>query len=98
MHGSGFMYSSLPTSSGGTVTLLTGRPFDAHELLRTVSATGTQVIAIVGDALAPPIVRALDEGPPAGGPTTRPTVRLICSAGVAWSERTKRACSSTCPR
>ena len=46
-------------------------------------------MAIVGDAFALPIVRALDEGPADGGSYDTSTVRLICSAGVAWSERIK---------
>jgi fatty-acyl-CoA synthase len=90
MHGSGFMYSSLPTLvSGGTVTTLPTRPFDAHELLRTVAATRTQVLAIVGDAFALPIARALDDGDPDGSTYDTSSLRLICSAGVAWSEHIK---------
>ena len=69
MHSTGFIFASLPTlTAGGTVTTLESRSFDAHELLATVEATDADdVVAIVGDAFALPIVRALDGGPPDGG-------------------------------
>ena len=39
MHSTGFTFASLPTlTSGGQVTTLEGRSFDAHELLATVGA------------------------------------------------------------
>jgi len=90
VHGVGFMFSSLPTLiSGGTVTTLESRGFDADELLRTVAATRTRLVAMVGDAFALPIVRALDSGPPGGGRYDTHSLRIICSAGVAWSSQIK---------
>src|SRR5262249_54268760 len=90
MHGAGFMYTSLPALlSGGTVITLTSRSFDAHELLRTTETSGAMVVAIVGDAFALPIVRALDERRSEGSSYDTSSLRLICSAGVAWSERIK---------
>jgi fatty-acyl-CoA synthase len=86
MHSTGFIFASLPTlTAGGTVITLEGRSFDPHELLATVDTTGAQVVGIVGDAFALPIVRALDEGRPGGGAYDASSVRVICSAGVAWS-------------
>jgi fatty-acyl-CoA synthase len=90
MHSTGFIFASLPTlTAGGVVTTLLHRSFDAHELLATVEATGTNVIGIVGDAFALPIVRALDEGKPDGGRYDTSSVRVMCSAGVAWSAHVK---------
>jgi fatty-acyl-CoA synthase len=86
MHSTGFIFASLPVlTGGGQVTTLESRSFDAHELFRTVDATGAQVLAIVGDAFALPMVRALDEGRPDGGRYDGSTVLAIVSAGVAWS-------------
>ena len=86
MHSTGFIFASLPTlTAGGTVTTLSGRSFDAHELLATVEETGVRVVGIVGDAFGLPIVRALDEGRPDGRPYDASSLRVICSAGVAWS-------------
>src|SRR5262249_11752561 len=64
--------------------------FDAHELLVTVEATGAQVVAIVGDAFAIPIVRALDAGRAGGGGYDVGSLRVLCSAGVAWSAGIKQ--------
>jgi fatty-acyl-CoA synthase len=90
MHSTGFTFASLPTlTSGGQVTTLDGRSFDAHELLATIGAVRAQIVAIVGDAFAVPLLRALDAGAPAGRYETS-SLRAICSAGTAWSARIKQ--------
>lgn len=90
MHSTGFLFVSLPAlTAGGLATTLTSRSFDAHELLTTVEDTDAQVVGIVGDAFALPIVRALDEGKPDGARYELPSLRVICSAGVAWSVHIK---------
>jgi fatty-acyl-CoA synthase len=86
MHSTGFIFASLPTlTAGGTVTTLAGRSFDAHELLATIEDTQARVVGIVGDAFGLPIVRALDEGRPDGRGYDVSSLRVMCSAGVAWS-------------
>jgi acyl-CoA synthetase (AMP-forming)/AMP-acid ligase II len=90
MHSTGFVFASLPTlCAGGLVTTLRGTSFDPHELLAAVATTQPQVVAIVGDAFALPIVRALDEGRPDNRPYELASVRVVCSAGVAWSAHIK---------
>jgi fatty-acyl-CoA synthase len=90
MHSTGFVFASLPTlSTGGLVTTLRSSSFDPHELLSAVETTRPQAVAIVGDAFALPIVRALDDGRRDGGPYDTASVRVICSAGVAWSAHIK---------
>ena len=90
MHSTGFIFASLPTlTAGGLVTTLVSRSFDAHELLATVETTGANVMGIVGDAFALPIVHVLDEGKPSAGRYDTSSLRVICSAGVAWSAHVK---------
>jgi 3-oxocholest-4-en-26-oate---CoA ligase len=90
MHSTGFVFASLPTlCAGGLVTTLRSTSFDPHELLAAVATTQPQVVAIVGDAFALPIVRALDEGRPDNRPYELASVRVVCSAGVAWSAHIK---------
>ena len=90
MHSTGFIFASLPTlTAGGLVTTLVSRSFDAHELLATVETTGASVVGIVGDAFALPIVHVLDEGKPGAGRYDTSSLRVICSAGVAWSAHVK---------
>jgi len=104
MHSTGFTFASLPTlTSGGQVATLEGRSFDARELLATIGAVHAQVVAIVGDAFALPLLRALDAGaaagagepasgaaPASGGRYDTSSLRTICSAGTAWSARIKQ--------
>ena len=90
MHSTGFVFASLPTlCAGGQITILRSKSFDPHELLSAVETTRPQAVAIVGDAFALPIVRALDDGRPGGTRYDTASVRVICSAGVAWSAHIK---------
>ena len=90
MHSTGFTFASLPTlTSGGQVATLEGRSFDARELLATIGTVRAQVVAIVGDAFALPLLRALDAGAPTGRYDTS-SLLTICSAGTAWSARIKQ--------
>jgi fatty-acyl-CoA synthase len=99
MHSTGFIFASLPTlCAGGLVTTLHGHSFDPHELLATVEATRAQVVAIVGDAFALPMARALDAGRPDGDRYDASSLRMICSAGVAWSAHIKERLLKHLPR
>jgi 3-oxocholest-4-en-26-oate---CoA ligase len=90
MHSTGLVFACLPTlCAGGLVTTLCRTSFDAHELLTAVEDARPQVLVIVGDAFALPIVRALDEGRPDKKPYDTASVRVVCSAGVAWSAQIK---------
>jgi fatty-acyl-CoA synthase len=75
-------------ASGGAVATLEGRGLDAHELWRTVAARRVQTLAIVGDAFAKPMLRALEERP---GAYDLSCVRHVVSSGVMWSPPVKRA-------
>ena len=106
MHSTGFTFASLPTlTSGGQVATLEGRSFDARELLAEIGAVRAQVVAIVGDAFALPLLRVLDAGAGAaragaagaGGYETS-LLRTICSAGTAWSARVKQRLLEHLPR
>jgi acyl-CoA synthetase (AMP-forming)/AMP-acid ligase II len=86
MHGTGAFTSFSILSGGGCVATLANRTFDADELLATVDAEKINVIAIVGDAFAKPILRALDASP---GKYDISSLVLIVSSGVMWSHETK---------
>ena len=90
MHSTGFIVTSLPAlAAGGVVTTLLARSFDAHELFATVDVVRAIAVAIVGDAFAIPMLKALDAGPPSGGRYDGSSLRVIASAGVAWSAHNK---------
>jgi fatty-acyl-CoA synthase len=88
MHGTGSFTSIGSLNIGGCVVLLTNRRFDPAELLDTVDRENVNVIAIVGDAFAKPILATLDEHP---GRWKLSTLLAIISSGVMFSEETKRA-------
>jgi acyl-CoA synthetase (AMP-forming)/AMP-acid ligase II len=91
MHSAGFIFTSLPTlQAGGSVVLTETRSFDADHLWRTVEQHRATVIGMVGDSFARPMQRALDEAAAAGRPYDLSSLRIVCSAGVAWSASLKR--------
>ena len=56
MHGTGSFTAMGTLSVGGCVVTLEGRKFDATELLSTIDRENVNIIAIVGDAFAKPIL------------------------------------------
>jgi acyl-CoA synthetase (AMP-forming)/AMP-acid ligase II len=86
MHGTGAFSALSVLTLAGTVVTLEGRRFDPAELLDTVSGERIQVLSIVGDAFAKPILAALDEHP---GRWDLSSLFMIVSSGVMWSARTK---------
>ena len=91
MHSTAFTFVSLPAlTAGGTVVTLEQRGFDADASLDTFTRHGITTTAIVGDAFARPIVTALDARAARGKPFAGGALRVICSAGVAFSADSKR--------
>jgi 3-oxocholest-4-en-26-oate---CoA ligase len=88
MHGTGQFMAYTVLGNGGSVVTLDNRSLDADALWRTVAARRVQVLAIVGDAFAKPLLRALDERP---GAYDLSCVRTIVSSGVMWSPPVKQA-------
>src|SRR5207302_8547275 len=63
MHATGLFTALGTLRQGGCVVTLVGLEFDAVELLDTIERERAGAIAIVGDAFARPLVRALDAEP-----------------------------------
>ena len=91
MHGTGFITALQTLTGGGTVVTLESRKFDAHELWRTVEREGVKQMAIVGDAFAKPMLRALEEAESQGHPYDISSVGLMVSSGVMWTAEVKQA-------
>ena len=87
MHGTAAFSSFAMMSSGGSVVTLTNRSFDVVELLDAIEREGVNTMAIVGDAFAKPMLRALDAEPDRWDISS---LFLIISSGVMWSEETKQ--------
>ena len=91
MHGTGVMTSIQTLFLGGTVVTLEGRHFDPDELWRTVQREGVTQLAIVGDAFAKPMLRALEAAEARGAPYDVSSLGLMVSSGVIWSAEVKEA-------
>jgi 3-oxocholest-4-en-26-oate---CoA ligase len=89
MHGTGAFTSFQALFLGAALVTLVGRHFDAHELWATVQRERVTQMAIVGDAFAKPMLRALEEAEANGAPYDLSSVELIISSGVMWSAEVK---------
>ncbi|HEV7887602.1 MAG TPA: acyl-CoA synthetase [Acidimicrobiales bacterium] len=87
MHGTGAFTSFNILDGGGCVVTLPSRAFDPDELLETIERERVNAVAIVGDAFAKPILRALDASP---GKYDISSLILMVSSGVMWSHETKQ--------
>jgi acyl-CoA synthetase (AMP-forming)/AMP-acid ligase II len=94
MHGTGGFTAYLCLSLGGRVVTLPERQFDPRRLLATVAAEKVNLVTIVGDAFARPIVAALDAEP---GRYDLSSLLAVVSSGVIWSEQVKHGLLRHCP-
>ena len=91
MHSTAFTFVSLPTlAAGGTLATFDNRRFDPDVLLDVFQRHTVTATAVVGDAFARPLVEALDRRAAEGRPFDASTLRIMCSAGVAFSADSKR--------
>ena len=95
MHGTGAFTSFASLCSGGSVVTLTQRTYSPEELLSAIDANKVKMIAIVGDAFAKPMLRALDAEPDRWDLSS---LFAIVSSGVMWSEQTKQGLLKHQPR
>jgi len=62
MHGSGQWVTFISLYSGGKAAIYTSRRFDADEILTICQAEDVQNLALVGDAMAVPLIEAMERG------------------------------------
>jgi acyl-CoA synthetase (AMP-forming)/AMP-acid ligase II len=88
MHGTGCFTQLIVLSGGGCTVTLEARNLDIDEMFATIERDSVNTIAIVGDAFAKPMVRALDAAP---GKYDLSSLVVISSSGVMFSEASKQA-------
>ena len=86
MHGTGSFTAFSCLMLGGCVVTMPGRSFDAAALLDTIGRERVNLVTIVGDAFARPLLQALDAEP---GRFDLSSLLGMTSSGVMWSEETK---------
>jgi fatty-acyl-CoA synthase len=90
MHGTGMWIGAMmPHCVGGTVALMTGRRFEADELLEMVERERVNTAVIVGDAFARPIADALDAARRSGRNYDTSSLTRMTSSGVMWTMEVK---------
>ena len=87
MHGTGLFTAINALGGGGAIITLTAKSLDAEELWSTVEARGATASAIVGDAFAKPMLKALQENP---GRWDLSKFMLVVSSGVMCSPQSKQ--------
>ena len=92
MHGTGFLMGIYALALGGTVITTIARGFDPEEALRLSERHNPDVMVIVGDAFARPLLRAIEAGK---GKLGQPG--MMISSGTMWSPEIKAALLAHCP-
>ncbi len=95
MHGTGLLTSFGALLMGGCVITLEAASFDPVELWEVSARHKAQQIAIVGDAFAKPMLRALDDNP---GRWDLSDLVMIISSGVMWSQEVKHGIINHIPQ
>ena len=87
MHGTGLFIALSTLSGGGTVVLVDSKRLESERIWTEVERNDVEVLTIVGDVFARPLLDALNAEP------TRwdlSALRAITSSGVTWSPEVKR--------
>ncbi len=88
MHGTGLFITLSTLAGGGAVVLIDRVGLDAALIWSEVERNAVQVLTIVGDVFARPLLTALDAEPDRWDLSS---LRAITSSGVTWSPEVKRA-------
>ena len=86
MHGTGLFITLSTLSGGGTVVLVDEPGLDAARVWNEVERNAVQVLTIVGDVFARPLLAALEAD---ADRWDLSSLRAITSSGVTWSPETK---------
>jgi 3-oxocholest-4-en-26-oate---CoA ligase len=95
MHGLGALTSISALATAGTVVTLTGASYSATEFLDTVESVAATQATIVGDAMAGPMLRAIEDDP---SRWTLDSLRVLLSSGTGWTAAIKHAIAQRFPR
>ena len=95
MHGTGLLTSMAALMGGGCVVTLDSATFDPIELWDVAAKHKATNMAIVGDAFAKPMLRALDENK---NRWDLSSVATIVSSGTMWSREVKHGMIAHLPQ
>ncbi|PZU50588.1 MAG: long-chain fatty acid--CoA ligase [Sphingomonas sp.] len=92
MHGTGLLMGIYALGLGGTVITAAARNFSPTEALKLSEQHSPEVVVIVGDAFARPLLRAIE-----GGEGRLGQVGMMISSGTMWSPEIKAGLLGHCP-
>ncbi len=95
MHGTGLFAAVSALAGSGTVVLIDRQGLDAELIWDTVERDGVQVLTIVGDVFARPLLDALHDAPDRWDLTS---LRAITSSGVVFSPAVKQSLLTHLPQ
>ena len=95
MHGTGQLSTLGQLTLGGCEVTMPNRSFDAELMWQACHDNRVNVLVIVGDAFARPLLEALDENP---GRWDLSCVLMMVSSGVMWSQPIKERLLDHLPR
>ena len=90
MHAGGFFGAVRGITKGDRVVFCESRSLNPDEILRLVEQHHIWNFWVIGDAIAKPILDALDKAEVEGHPYDLSSVQLIQNTGVIWSASVKR--------
>lgn len=86
MHGTGQFMALNTLAGGGCLVTLSNRSFDVPALWQTVQDSAANIVVIVGQAFAGPMLEELDAHP---GKYNLSSVVMMASSGVMWQHDNK---------
>lgn len=89
MHGAAQWGILRALFEGNTVILLAKRSFDPHEVWQLVEAEKANIIMVTGDAMAKPMLDALEAGSPEGGRYDTASLFAFASTSAVFSPALK---------
>lgn len=95
MHGTGLFITLSTLAGGGTAVLIDQVGMDVPRIWGEVERNAVQILTIVGDVFARPLLAALDAEPDRWDLSS---LRAITSSGVTWSPEVKQALLGHLPR
>lgn len=90
MHATGFFGATGTLSRGGAVVFYTSRSLAPEEILGLIEKHRVASFSVIGDAIAKPLLDALDRAADEGHPYDLSSVKSVNNTGVIWSAPIKR--------
>ncbi len=90
MHAAGILAASGALTTAETVVFCTSPRFDPHEVLTLIERHRVTAFSVIGDAIARPLLDALEEAAANGRPYDLSSVETVMNTGGIWSAPVKK--------